>query len=294
MNNDPVVSPAHSVPPATVQVQPLIVTNSKEREQTHSKSWSKVDSQTGVEVESLHETRDQVGVQAPCLNSGPPVVQGEYLKNQIKEIDRGLSCFDADTGAASTGTRLTMNIPHDQDVRSDVAPSLTLCVTNLNCFSATNNSLVVSEDVSDLGSLSEGGKVVATRRRRVVRTVSDFAISNESGGASVSHLKCGCSDHKPIVIHPLGIPIRHNKPWRFEQVWLQDEGCHATVEGVWGSAQGKATVDQLIDRDSRWWNSTMVDLIFIPSEAQLIKSIPFAGLFGIAETSCGLVRWFGR
>nr|POF19133.1 hypothetical protein CFP56_65024 [Quercus suber] len=187
MNNDPVVSPAHSVPPATVQVQPLIVTNSKEREQTHSKSWSKVDSQTGVEVESLHETRDQVGVQAPCLNSGPPVVQGEYLKNQIKEIDRGLSCFDADTGAASTGTRLTMNIPHDQDVRSDVAPSLTLCVTNLNCFSATNNSLVVSEDVSDLGSLSEGGKVVATRRRRVVRTVSDFAISNESGGASVKH-----------------------------------------------------------------------------------------------------------
>ena len=36
----------------------------------------------------------------------------------------------------------------------------------------------------------------------------------------------------------------------------------------------EATVDQLIDRDSRWWNSALVDLIFIPSEAQLIKSIP--------------------
>ena len=29
--------------------------------------------------------------------------------------------------------------------------------------------------------------MVATRRRRVVRTVSDFVISNESGGTSVKH-----------------------------------------------------------------------------------------------------------
>ena len=33
-------------------------------------------------------------------------------------------------------------------------------------------------------------------------------------------------------------------------------------------------MDQLIDRDSRWWNLALVDSIFIPSEAQLIKSIP--------------------
>nr|POE77169.1 e3 ubiquitin-protein ligase [Quercus suber] len=72
----------------------------------------------GVEVESVHKTRDLVEVQAPCLNSGPPVVQGEYLENQIEEIDRGLSCFDADTGVASTGTRLNVIIPHGQDVRS--------------------------------------------------------------------------------------------------------------------------------------------------------------------------------
>nr|POF10378.1 hypothetical protein CFP56_46242 [Quercus suber] len=36
----------------------------------------------------------------------------------------------------------------------------------------------------------------------------------------------------------------------------------------------ESTVDQLINRDSRWWNSALVDLIFIPCEAQLIKSIP--------------------
>ena len=63
-----------------------------------------------------------------------------------------------------------------------------------------------------------------------------------SGGlfpaSKVSHLECGCCDQKPIVIHPLGIPIRHNKPRCFEQVWLQDEGCYATVEGVWSLVQG--------------------------------------------------------
>lgn len=36
----------------------------------------------------------------------------------------------------------------------------------------------------------------------------------------------------------------------------------------------EAIVDQLIDRDSRWWNSALVDSIFFPSEAQLIKYIP--------------------
>ena len=56
--------------------------------------------------------------------------------------------------------------------------------------------------------------------------------------SKVSHLECGCSDHTPIVIHPLGIPIKHHKPWRFEQVWLQDEGCHITMEGAWRSVQG--------------------------------------------------------
>ena len=56
--------------------------------------------------------------------------------------------------------------------------------------------------------------------------------------SKVSHLECGCSDHKPIVIHPLCIPIKHHKPWRFEQVWLQDEGRHIIVEGAWRLVQG--------------------------------------------------------
>lgn len=50
--------------------------------------------------------------------------------------------------------------------------------------------------------------------------------------SKVYHLECGCFDHKPIIIHPLGIPIWHKKPWGFEQVWLQEEGCHEVVNSA--------------------------------------------------------------
>ncbi|XP_075645079.1 uncharacterized protein LOC142616076 [Castanea sativa] len=53
--------------------------------------------------------------------------------------------------------------------------------------------------------------------------------------SKVYHLECGCSDHKLIIVHPLGIPIWHQKPWRFEQVWLQEEGCHEAVNLAWTS-----------------------------------------------------------
>ncbi|KAL4625859.1 hypothetical protein ACB092_05G055500 [Castanea dentata] len=53
--------------------------------------------------------------------------------------------------------------------------------------------------------------------------------------SKVYHLECEYSDHKPIIIHPLGIPIRHKKPWRFEQVWLQEEDCHEAINLTWTS-----------------------------------------------------------
>ena len=115
----------------------------------------------------------------------PSAIQGEFLENQINEIDCGLSCFDTNDGDAPTSVRLDVVIPFRQNMRSDLALSFTPCDTNIYCPSIPNNSLVVSCDVSDLGSFSGGGKVVSTRRRRVVRTVSNFVISNEFGGATV-------------------------------------------------------------------------------------------------------------
>ena len=51
--------------------------------------------------------------------------------------------------------------------------------------------------------------------------------------SKVIHLECGILDHNHVVIYPLGIPLRHQKPWRFEHVWLKEEGCHETVASVW-------------------------------------------------------------
>ena len=70
-------------------------------------------------------------------------------------------------------------------MRSDLAFPLIPNDSNKNCFSDSNNSLEVSANLSDSGSLSNSDKVVSTRWRRVVRTVSDFVISNASSGAHV-------------------------------------------------------------------------------------------------------------
>lgn len=51
--------------------------------------------------------------------------------------------------------------------------------------------------------------------------------------SKVIHLECGSFDHKPIIIHPLSIPVRRQKPWCFDQVWIQEDGCHDTVKSAW-------------------------------------------------------------
>ena len=59
----------------------------------------------------------------------------------------------------------------------------------------------------------------------------------------------------------------------FKDSWLPGAQSSKVLSPV-SILSEEAMVDQLINRDSRWWNSALVDLIFIPSEAQLIKSIP--------------------
>ena len=52
--------------------------------------------------------------------------------------------------------------------------------------------------------------------------VSSFLASKATA------LKCWSSNHKPIVIYPLGIPER-----RFKQAWLEDESCHDSIKLAW-------------------------------------------------------------
>ena len=59
----------------------------------------------------------------------------------------------------------------------------------------------------------------------------------------------------------------------FKDSWLPGNNLGKVLSPI--SVLSKdATVDQLIDSDSRLWNTSLVDSIFLPFEAQLIKSIP--------------------
>lgn len=67
-------------------------------------------------------------------------------------------------------------------------------------------------------------------------------------------------DHKPNIIHPLGILERKQRPWRFEQMWLKDDGCHDVVKATWRRAvrgspmamvEGKINMCQL---KFKWWS----------------------------------------
>ena len=55
-----------------------------------------------------------------------------------------------------------------------------------------------------------GGNTIWERLDRAVANGDWETLFSTS---KVSHLKYGSFDHKPMVIHPLGIPIMHNKPW---------------------------------------------------------------------------------
>ena len=49
----------------------------------------------------------------------------------------------------------------------------------------------------------------------------------------VVHLECGSSDHKPLIIQLKGIQLKQRRPWRFEQMWLDDTRCNEVVELAW-------------------------------------------------------------
>ena len=49
-------------------------------------------------------------------------------------------------------------------------------------------------------------------------------------------LVCGQSDHSPILILPEGILAKPQWPWRFEQFWLERDGCQDIVAHSWDTA----------------------------------------------------------
>ena len=93
----------------------------------------------------------------------------------------------------------------------------------------------------------------------------DRGIANISWGlafpkASITHLGAINSDHAPILLDTNPIDSFAHRPFRFEAVWLRDEGCSAVIENAWkikvaGSDFIKLYKKQANTRDAlRKWN----------------------------------------
>ena len=68
---------------------------------------------------------------------------------------------------------------------------------------------------------------------RLDREVATMEWIEKFPATKVMHLECGSSDHKPILIYLNGIPKIRQKPWRFEHIWLTEEGCKEAIEEAW-------------------------------------------------------------
>lgn len=51
----------------------------------------------------------------------------------------------------------------------------------------------------------------------------------------VKTLVCASLDHNPILVLPNGVNLKPQRPWRFENIWLEEQGCHDTVKKAWKS-----------------------------------------------------------
>ena len=81
-------------------------------------------------------------------------------------------------------------------------------------------------------NLPNGGMVW----ERLDRAVSTTDWIELFPATKVQTLSCVSSDHSPILILPEGFGIKSQRSWRFEQMWLENRGCHDAVLEVWDRA----------------------------------------------------------
>ncbi|KAL0015448.1 hypothetical protein SO802_002517 [Lithocarpus litseifolius] len=61
--------------------------------------------------------------------------------------------------------------------------------------------------------------------------------------------------------------------WIYKDAWLPSEGAGLVVSST-SFLHKESVISDLIDVDSKWWNSQLIDQLFFPFEAQKFKSIP--------------------
>ena len=67
-------------------------------------------------------------------------------------------------------------------------------------------------------------------------------------GTKVRHLNTHASDHKAIVINLEGIVPQPNRPFKFEQMWLRDNGCSETINSAWSTSTRPATMPLIMEK----------------------------------------------
>jgi len=89
------------------------------------------------------------------------------------------------------------------------------------------------------------GDVVWERLDRAMSSASWF---DRFPATKVQTLVCGSSDHRPLPILPEGFTVKPQRPWRFENLWLENEGCHDTVAGAWGIVPSGPSMVQVMEK----------------------------------------------
>lgn len=89
---------------------------------------------------------------------------------------------------------------------------------------------------------------------RLDRAVGTCAWLIMFPASMVCHSECGTSYHKPIVVHLKGIPECKQKPWRFEQVWLSESGCHDVIKSAWPSTDRGCYMEDVMVKVDRCKN----------------------------------------
>ena len=62
----------------------------------------------------------------------------------------------------------------------------------------------------------------------------------------IYHLEADASDHRPLLIVPDGMNCSQQRPFRFEQMWLTEQGCSDTIQAVWQRDHGENEILKVI------------------------------------------------
>ena len=83
------------------------------------------------------------------------------------------------------------------------------------------------------------------RLDRAMATNEWFSLFSNT---QVHHIDVTTSNHKPLLINPDGMESKQQRPFRFEQIWMSEPGCEATIEAIWQQAGADPRGEKVIKK----------------------------------------------